>query len=68
MSDDTPRAPAARPRTRYFAKAGGGFQAVHNLRDTTAYRKLGYEEIDEPTFLASLPDPADDVCTEHLTD
>ncbi|MFJ9847328.1 hypothetical protein ACIRYZ_44275 [Kitasatospora sp. NPDC101155] len=57
MNDDTlPTAPASGPRTRYFTKAGGGVQAVHNLRDPAPYLELGYEETDRQTYNASLPD------------
>ncbi|WP_413105504.1 hypothetical protein [Streptomyces sp. Inha503] len=70
MSDDTRQAPlpATGPQPRYFTQEGEGVQVVYNLRDTTAYRKLGYREIDEQSYLASLPDPADGACLEHLTD
>ncbi|WP_262706426.1 MULTISPECIES: hypothetical protein [Streptomyces] len=70
MSDDHPQAPlpATSPQARYFTQEGEGVQVVYNLRDTTTYRKLGYQEIDEQSYLASFPDPADDACLEHLTD
>ncbi|BCK73684.1 hypothetical protein Srufu_076370 [Streptomyces libani subsp. rufus] len=70
MSDDTTQAPlpATGPQARYFTREGEGVQAVYNLRDTTTYRKLSYQEIDEQSYLASLPDPSDDACLEHLTD
>ncbi|MER7841681.1 hypothetical protein ABTY98_38800 [Streptomyces sp. NPDC096040] len=53
---DTDKAPA--PNPRYFARDGEGVQVVYNLRDATPYAELGYEEVDEAAYLASLPDPA----------
>jgi hypothetical protein len=60
--------PFVGPRARYFAKEGEAVQAVHNLRDATAYRELGYEETDEEAYrayLADLPDTADGPCPDH---
>jgi hypothetical protein len=57
MSDDTTETtpgPASGPR--YFGKEGEGVQVVHNLRDASPYAELGYEEVDEAAYLASLPD------------
>lgn len=65
MSDST--VPAG-PRARYFTRQGEGVQVVHNLRDATAYRELGYEETDEESYNASLPDPADGHCMDHFAD
>jgi hypothetical protein len=53
MSDE----PTANPR--YFAKKGESVQVIYNLRDATPYLDLGYEEVDESAYLASLPAPAD---------
>jgi hypothetical protein len=55
-------------RARYFTRQGEGVQVVHNLRDATAYRELGYEETDEEAYNASLPDPADGHCLDHFAD
>jgi hypothetical protein len=30
---------------------------VHNLKDAAPYADLGYQEVDEATYQASLPDP-----------
>lgn len=43
------------PNPRYFAGEGGGVQVVYNLRDIAPYLDLGYQEVDEAAFLASLP-------------
>ena len=43
------------PNPRYFAKEGEGAQVVYNLRDATPYFDLGYEEVDEAAYVASLP-------------
>ncbi|MER6557888.1 hypothetical protein ABT300_08995 [Streptomyces sp. NPDC001027] len=51
----TDKAPA--PNPRYFTKEGEGVQVVYNLRDASPYAELGYEEVDEAAYLASLPDP-----------
>ncbi|WP_327415398.1 hypothetical protein [Streptomyces sp. NBC_01233] len=40
---------------RYFTKEGEGVQVVYNLRDAAPYAELGYEEVDEAAYLASLP-------------
>ncbi|MEU0058677.1 hypothetical protein [Streptomyces sp. NPDC006334] len=57
MSDDTPQGPAPDARNpRYFAD-GEGVQVVYNLRDASPYAELGYQEVDEAAYLASLPDP-----------
>ncbi|MFF9676179.1 hypothetical protein ACF1GS_31570 [Streptomyces eurythermus] len=55
-------------RARYFTRQGEGVQVVHNLRDTTAYRELGYEEMDEEAYHAGLPDSVDGPCTDHFAD
>ncbi|MFD8521090.1 hypothetical protein ACFV2D_13875 [Streptomyces capillispiralis] len=68
MSGETGTGPAPGPRARYFTRQGEGVQAVYNLRDAGAYRALGYEETDEATYRASLPDGADGPCLEHLPD
>ncbi|MEU0741924.1 hypothetical protein [Streptomyces sp. NPDC006134] len=70
MSDETTTGtgPSPDPRARYFAKEGEGVQVVCNLRDATAYRELGYEEIDEQAYLASLPDSIGGPCLEHAPD
>ncbi|MEU0181416.1 hypothetical protein ABZ312_09525 [Streptomyces sp. NPDC006207] len=47
------------PNPRYFAKQGEGVQVVYNLRDAAPYLDLGYEEVDEAAYLASLPTAAD---------
>ncbi|MEY9488650.1 hypothetical protein RKD26_004444 [Streptomyces calvus] len=60
--------PSPGPRARYFTREGEGVQVVYNLRDAGAYRALGYEETDEATYRASLPDGADGPCLEHVTD
>ncbi|WP_327345984.1 hypothetical protein [Streptomyces europaeiscabiei] len=49
------------PNPRYFTRQGEGVQAVYNLRDASPYAELGYEEVDEAAYLASLPDPATDL-------
>ncbi|WP_019061698.1 hypothetical protein [Streptomyces prunicolor] len=57
MSDETPETtprPAGGPR--YFMKDGEGVQVVYNLRDPAPYFELGYVEVDEAAYLASLPD------------
>ncbi|MFD5788576.1 hypothetical protein ACFWH1_18380 [Streptomyces sp. NPDC127037] len=41
---------------RYFAKEDEGVQVVYNLRDAAPYFELGYEEVGEAAYLASLPD------------
>ncbi|WP_328638372.1 hypothetical protein [Streptomyces canus] len=57
MSDATTEtAPAPAPGPRYFGKEGEGVQVVYNLRDPAPYFELGYEEVDEAAYLASLPD------------
>ncbi|MER6828886.1 hypothetical protein ABT352_23095 [Streptosporangium sp. NPDC000563] len=43
------------PNPRYFAKERESVQVVYNLRDAAPYLDLGYEEVDEVTYLASLP-------------
>lgn len=53
MSDDTTE---TTPGPRYFAKKGEGVQVVYNLKDPTPYVELGYEEVDEAAYLASVPD------------
>ncbi|MFF9021490.1 hypothetical protein [Streptomyces eurythermus] len=55
-------------RARYFTRRGEGVQVVHNLRDATAYRDLGYEELDEEAYYAGLPDCVDGPCTDHFAD
>ena len=45
------------PNPRYFAKEGESVQVVYNLRDATPYTNLGYEEVDEAAYLATLPAP-----------
>jgi hypothetical protein len=58
MSDDTTQAPQQEVRNpRYFTKDGEGVQVVYNLRDASPYAELGYQEVDEAAYLASLPDP-----------
>lgn len=54
MSDEHTE-PVRNPR--YFAKDGEGVQAVYNLRSDAPYLQLGYTEVDEQTYRASLPDP-----------
>ncbi|KQW11453.1 hypothetical protein [Streptomyces sp. Root369] len=56
MSDATTETAPA-PGPRYFGKEGEGVQVVYNLRDASPYAELGYEEVDEAAYLASLPDP-----------
>lgn len=57
MNDNTPpTVPTTGPRTRYFTKDGEGVQVVHNLHDPAPYLELGYEETDQQTYNASLPD------------
>ncbi|CQR62586.1 hypothetical protein [Streptomyces leeuwenhoekii] len=70
MSDETTTGtdPSPGPRARYFVKEGEAAQAVYNLRDATAYWKLGYEEIDEQEYRARLPDSAVGPCLEHTSD
>ncbi|MFF6801137.1 hypothetical protein [Streptomyces sp. NPDC012616] len=46
---------APAPNPRYFSN-GEGVQVVYNLRDASPYAELGYEEVDEAAYLASLPD------------
>ncbi|MFI7467434.1 hypothetical protein [Nonomuraea sp. NPDC049646] len=53
MSDDTTE---TTPGPRYFTKEGQGVQVVYNLKDPAPYVELGYEEVDEAAYLASLPD------------
>ncbi|BCK66463.1 hypothetical protein Srufu_004160 [Streptomyces libani subsp. rufus] len=53
MSDST-NPPTAEPR--YFTKPGEGVQVVHHLKDPTPYTDLGYEEIHETAYQATLPD------------
>ncbi|MEU5497974.1 hypothetical protein [Streptomyces griseofuscus] len=53
MSDDKTE---ATPGPRYFTKEGEGVQVVYNLRDDAPYLELGYTEVDEAAYLASLPD------------
>lgn len=48
------------PNPRYFAKGTESVQVVYNLRDATPYLDLGYEEVDEAAYLASLPAPTND--------
>ncbi|MET9462430.1 hypothetical protein ABZY05_46785 [Streptomyces canus] len=56
MSDDTTEtAQPPAPGPRYFGKEGA-VQVVYNLRDPAPYFELGYEEVDEAAYLASLPD------------
>lgn len=55
MSDETSETPAVRS-PRYFTKDGEGVQVVYNLRDETPYRELGYTEVDEDAYRASLAD------------
>ncbi|MFJ4627182.1 hypothetical protein [Streptomyces sp. NPDC088847] len=43
------------PNPRYFTKEGQGVQVVYNLRDAAPYSALGYEEVDEAAYLATLP-------------
>lgn len=45
------------PNPRYFTREGEGVQVVYNLRDASPYAELGYVEVDEAAYLASLPDP-----------
>lgn len=52
MNEDT--APAG---PRYFAKGGEGVHVVFNLEDAAPYAALGYQEVDEATYQATLPDP-----------
>ncbi|GGU58939.1 hypothetical protein [Streptomyces lavendofoliae] len=54
MSDST--SPSS-TQPRYFTKPGEGVQIVHNLKDPTPYTDLGYEEVDEAAYRATLPDP-----------
>ncbi|MFJ1528288.1 hypothetical protein ACIOFV_07645 [Streptomyces mirabilis] len=57
MSDDTTETtPGPAPGPRYFAKGGQGVQVVYKLKDPAPYVELGYEEVDEAAYLASLPD------------
>ncbi|WP_329361187.1 hypothetical protein [Streptomyces sp. NBC_01483] len=58
MSDETTDAPDPIRNPRYFTKEGESVQVVYNLRDPAPYFELGYEEVDEATFRASLPDLA----------
>ncbi|MGC9501532.1 hypothetical protein [Streptomyces sp. WG7] len=63
--------PSIGPRARYFAKEGEAVQVVHNLRDATAYRELGYEETDEEAYRAyqaNLSDAPDGPCPDHADD
>jgi hypothetical protein len=60
MSDETIEAAEPVRNPRYFAKDGEGVQVVYNLRDASPYAELGYEEVDEAAYLASLPDLAAD--------
>ncbi|CAL9613122.1 hypothetical protein SUDANB1_05669 [Streptomyces sp. enrichment culture] len=53
---DIDNTPAPAPNPRYFTD-GEGVQVVYNLRDAAPYAELGYEEVDEAAYLASLPDP-----------
>ncbi|NEY34064.1 hypothetical protein GTU99_17965 [Streptomyces sp. PRKS01-65] len=70
MSDETTTGTdrSAGRRARYFVKEGEAAQAVYNLRDASTYWKLGYEEIDEQEYRASLPDSAAGACLEHTPD
>ncbi|MFB7496088.1 hypothetical protein ACFC09_15575 [Streptomyces sp. NPDC056161] len=43
---------------RYFTRPGEGVQAVYNLKNATPYAELGYEEVDEAAYLASLDETA----------
>lgn len=43
------------PNSRYFTKEGEGVQVVYNLRDARPYANLGFEEVDEAAYLATLP-------------
>lgn len=57
MSDDTTETtPGPAPGPRYFTKEGEGVQVVYHLKDPAPYFELGYEEVDEAAYLASLPD------------
>lgn len=57
MSDDpTETTPGPAPGPRYFTKEGEGVQVVYHLKDPAPYVELGYEEVDEAAYLASLPD------------
>ncbi|MFF3654875.1 hypothetical protein [Streptomyces olivochromogenes] len=58
MSDETTDAPDPIRSPRYFSKAGEGVQVVYNLRDPAPFFELGYEEVDEAAYQASLPDLA----------
>ncbi|MER6367435.1 hypothetical protein ABT255_03480 [Streptomyces mirabilis] len=58
MSDETTDAPDPIRSPRYFTKEGEGVQVVYNLRDPAPFFELGYEEVDEAAFRASLPDLA----------
>jgi hypothetical protein len=57
MSDETNEAAEPVRNPRYFTKDGEGIQVVYNLRDASPYAELGYQEVDEAAYLASLPDP-----------
>ncbi|MFC9241588.1 hypothetical protein ACFTZK_34800 [Streptomyces decoyicus] len=56
MSNST-NPPTTEPR--YFTKPGEGVQVVHNLKDPAPYTDLGYEEVDEAAYQATLPDPSE---------
>ncbi|MDQ1018958.1 hypothetical protein [Streptomyces afghaniensis] len=57
MSNESTEALEPEPRNpRYFTKEDEGVQVVYNLRDAAPYVDLGYEEVDEAAYLASLPD------------
>jgi hypothetical protein len=55
VNDEITAAPQ-QPGPRYFTKDGEGVQVVYNLRDASPYAELGYQEVDEAAYLASVPD------------
>ncbi|MGW2951504.1 hypothetical protein [Streptomyces eurythermus] len=59
MSDETTEHRALAPNPRYFTKDGEGVQVVYNLRDAAPYLALGYTEVDEDAYRASLTDLTD---------
>jgi hypothetical protein len=59
VNDETSETPEPARNPRYFTKEGEGVQVVYNLRDDAPYVELGYTEVDEDAYLASLPDPTD---------
>lgn len=60
MNDESSETPAPARNPRYFTKEDeGGVQVVYNLRDDAPYLELGYTEVDEDAYLASLTDLTD---------